>query len=49
MNKWEITDDEMERFVKELLSHPDIRYCPHGRPVLIEMKKRDIERNFGRV
>lgn len=43
------TDYEMERFVKELLSHPDIRYCPHGRPVLIEMRKRDIERNFGRV
>lgn len=43
------TEYEMERFVKELLSHPDIRYCPHGRPVLIEMKKRDIERNFGRV
>ncbi len=43
------TEYEMERFVKELLSHPDIRYCPHGRPVLIEMRKRDIERNFGRV
>ena len=40
---------EMERFAKQLLSMPDIRYCPHGRPVLIEMTKRELEKNFGRV
>ncbi len=40
---------EMERFSKQLLSMPDIRYCPHGRPVLIEMTKRELEKNFGRV
>lgn len=40
---------EMERFAKQLLSMPDIRYCPHGRPVLIEMTRRELEKNFGRV
>lgn len=40
---------EMERFAKQLLSMPDIRYCPHGRPVLVEMTKRELEKNFGRV
>ena len=40
---------EMERFAKQLLSMRDIRYCPHGRPVLIEMTKRELEKNFGRV
>ena len=40
---------EMQKFVEKLLSMPDIRYCPHGRPVLIEMSKREIEKNFGRV
>lgn len=40
---------EMERFAKQLLSMPDIRYCPHGRPVLIEMTQRELEKNFGRV
>lgn len=43
------TPYEMQKFVEKLLSMPDIRYCPHGRPVLIEMSKREIEKNFGRV
>ncbi|MBQ4603609.1 MAG: DNA mismatch repair endonuclease MutL [Clostridia bacterium] len=40
---------EMERFAKQLLSMPEIRYCPHGRPVLIEMTQRELEKNFGRI
>ena len=40
---------ELEKFVEKLLKDPDIRYCPHGRPVLIEMSKYEIEKNFGRV
>ncbi len=40
---------EMERFAKQLLSMHDIRYCPHGRPVLIEMTQRELEKNFGRI
>ena len=40
---------ERERFVKKLLSMPDIRYCPHGRPVMIKMTKYEIEKQFGRV
>lgn len=43
------SDYEMEIFVKKLLENPDIRYCPHGRPVLVEMSRHDIERNFGRT
>ena len=39
----------MEIFVKKLLSNPDIRYCPHGRPVMIKLSKYDIEKQFGRV
>ncbi|MBQ4339058.1 MAG: DNA mismatch repair endonuclease MutL [Clostridia bacterium] len=40
---------EMEQFAKRLLAMPEIRYCPHGRPVLIEMTQRELEKNFGRV
>ena len=40
---------ERELFVKKLLSMPNIRYCPHGRPVMIKMSKYDIEKQFGRA
>jgi DNA mismatch repair protein MutL len=43
------SDYELNDFVEKLLSNPDIRYCPHGRPVLIEMTRHEIEKNFGRV
>lgn len=40
---------EQELFVKKLLSMPQIRFCPHGRPVFIKISKYDIEKQFGRV
>lgn len=40
---------ERDLFVKKLLSMPQIRYCPHGRPVMIKISKYDIEKQFGRV
>ena len=40
---------EQQKFVEQLLSMPDIRYCPHGRPVMIEMSKKELEKNFGRI
>lgn len=40
---------ERDLFVKKLLSMPNIRYCPHGRPVMIKMTKYDIEKQFGRI
>lgn len=40
---------ELEKFAKQVLEMPDIRYCPHGRPVLIEITRRELEKNFGRT
>lgn len=40
---------EMELFVKKLIANPNIRYCPHGRPVMIKLSKYDIEKQFGRI
>lgn len=40
---------EMEKFVENLLKNEDIKYCPHGRPVLVEIKKSDVEKFFGRI
>ena len=43
------TPQEQELFVKRLLSMPNIRFCPHGRPVFIKISRYDIEKQFGRV
>ena len=40
---------ELEKFVEKLLSMPDIRYCPHGRPVMIQMSKYEFEKQFKRI
>ena len=40
---------EQRLFVEKLLSMPDIRYCPHGRPVMIKVSRYEIERQFGRA
>ncbi|MBO5290000.1 MAG: DNA mismatch repair endonuclease MutL [Clostridia bacterium] len=40
---------EAEMFVKHLLSRDDIRYCPHGRPVMIKMTQRELEKQFKRI
>lgn len=33
----------------ELFSLRDIKYCPHGRPVTLEITKSSLDRQFGRI
>lgn len=40
---------EQQKFVEMLLADESVRYCPHGRPVLIEMTKSELEKQFGRI
>lgn len=40
---------EMESFIKKLLSMPDIKYCPHGRPIIAQMTKYQFEKLFKRI
>jgi DNA mismatch repair protein MutL len=40
---------EMEAFVKKLLLMPDIKYCPHGRPIIAQMTKYQFEKLFKRI
>ena len=45
-------DRSTERELIELVRRvedEDVRHCPHGRPVCVTVKKREIERWFGRV
>ena len=43
------TPQELLDIVKKLEENPQIKYCPHGRPVCIIMTKNEIEKQFGRV
>lgn len=43
------SNTELLELAKKVLCSDDIRYCPHGRPVAFEIKKKDIEKQFGRI
>ena len=40
---------EMKVLAEQVLYSNEIRYCPHGRPVLIELSKYELEKQFGRI
>ncbi len=39
---------ELASLAERVLTDSSIRYCPHGRPVCVEMTQKDIEKQFGR-
>ncbi len=40
---------ELISLAKRVLMHDDIRSCPHGRPVMFELSKYELERKFKRI
>ena len=44
-----ISRTEMLNLAEKVLLNKDIMYCPHGRPVAFEIKKRELEKQFGRI
>ena len=40
---------ETQAFVERLLADENVKYCPHGRPVLYELTRAELEKQFGRV
>ncbi len=43
------TEETLRWIVESILRNPEIRYCPHGRPVAIEISKSQIEKIFKRT
>ncbi len=41
--------EELIALAERLEENPEIRYCPHGRPIYVMLKKRMLEKEFGRV
>jgi len=46
---WHTSKTEMHSLAEKVLKSRDIMYCPHGRPVAFEIKKRELEKQFGRI
>lgn len=40
---------EMKVLAEAVLYDDSVRYCPHGRPVLLELTKYELEKMFGRI
>lgn len=43
------SDIQLSELMNEALTNPQIRYCPHGRPVAIELSQKELEKMFGRI
>lgn len=40
---------ELYELVKTVINDNEVRFCPHGRPVMIEITKSELEKQFGRI
>ena len=40
---------ELQALAEEVINDENIRHCPHGRPVMFTLSKREIEKQFRRI
>lgn len=41
--------EELKYLLEQVLSDERIKYCPHGRPVMFRLTKRELEKQFKRI
>ena len=45
----ELKEEEARELIKQLLAAENPFNCPHGRPIIIDVTKREIEKKFKRI
>jgi len=41
--------EELQQLAITVLTSKKLMYCPHGRPIAFELKRSQIEKQFGRL
>ena len=46
---WVNDDRELLAVAREVMTHEELKYCPHGRPICVSLSKKNLERQFKRT
>ncbi len=46
---WKNDEKELLALVKQVMNRPELKYCPHGRPICITLSKHQLEKEFKRT
>ena len=45
---WKTSQTELLALVRQVMTTPDLKHCPHGRPICISLSKKQLEKQFKR-
>ena len=45
---WHSDEKELLTLAKTVMEREDLKYCPHGRPICVNLSKKQLERQFKR-
>ena len=46
---WHTSAQEREALVREVMTRDDLKHCPHGRPICIQLTEQNLEKQFKRT